>query len=163
MMLDFVQHNPDAFLRSSTMGHFTASAWILNQTLDKALLMHHRKLNKWLQLGGHCDGDDNLIRVAHKEAQEESGIDQINMVSDTIFDIDIHLIPARTHEPMHYHYDVRFLFQTLDSIPLIINHESRGLAWVKFDDIHTLTEENSVLRMAYKSKNLEITIPEAKS
>ena len=154
MMLDFISLHPNAFQRSCIVGHFTASAWIVNQDFNKALLTHHRKLDKWIQLGGHCDGDSHLIRVANKEVEEESGLKSPLMLSPDVFDIDIHLIPSRPQEPAHYHYDVRFLFQAHDSTPLVINHESKKLAWVDLDSIETLTKEDSVLRMARKSRSL---------
>ena len=107
-MLDFLSEHKDCFERTCSIGHFTGSCWLLNQNLDQALLLHHKKLDKWLQLGGHCDGDSNLLNVALKEAREESGINDIEPVQNTIFDIDIHLIPQINDEKPHYHYDIRF-------------------------------------------------------
>ena len=88
-MLSFIDANEDCFERSLEIGHVTGSSWLLNKAGDKALLMHHRKLNKWLQLGGHADGDSDILAVALKEAQEESGITSIEPVNNRIFDIDI--------------------------------------------------------------------------
>ena len=105
-MLAFLEV-PQCFERSLDKDHFTASSWLIDKSANKVLLMHHRKLDKWLQLGGHADGDSNLLRVAIKEAQEESGIQDIKPVHKHIFDIDIHDVPG------HRHFDVRFLLNIL--------------------------------------------------
>jgi 8-oxo-dGTP pyrophosphatase MutT (NUDIX family) len=97
-------------------------------------LMHHTKLDQWMQLGGHCDGDFNILNVAIKEAQEESGIKNIRPLKHDIFDIDLHLIPANYHEAAHYHFDVRFLLHAYDNNTLIKNHESKELKWVEKKD-----------------------------
>lgn len=135
--IKFVENNEDCFQRSNLAGHITASALVINQNFNKILLTHHKKLNKWLQLGGHADGDDNVRRVAMKEAQEESGLKEIQFFSNEIIDIDIHEIPKFQDVPGHFHYDVRFLLIANDSQPLIISEESKDLAW--FD----LNEKNS--------------------
>src|SRR5580704_14695900 len=92
-MLSFIKSHPHCFERTLEVGHITASCWLLNKEGSKALLTHHAKLNQWFQLGGHCDGNSDVLAVAVKEAQEESGIQEIRPVNDQIFDIDIHLIP----------------------------------------------------------------------
>src|SRR5579871_4499535 len=111
-ILFFINQYPDCFERSLKVGHITASAWLLNKDNSKALLMHHKKLGIWVQPGGHCDGNPDVLSVALKEAQEESGIQAIEPLSLSIFDIDIHAIPAIKTEPAHYHYDIRFLLHT---------------------------------------------------
>jgi 8-oxo-dGTP pyrophosphatase MutT (NUDIX family) len=97
-MLAFMHAHENCFERSLEIGHITASSWLLSKQGDKALLTHHAKLNRWFQLGGHCDGDPNVLAVAIKEAQEESGIYDIAPLSTAIFDIDIHLIPAQPED-----------------------------------------------------------------
>ncbi|MEQ8925838.1 MAG: NUDIX hydrolase [Fulvivirga sp.] len=149
--LEFIHRNEDCFERSLLEGHITGSAWIVNQTYDKALLTHHRKLDKWLQLGGHADGETDIIKVAKKEAKEESGLRNLRLLSEDIFDIDIHTIPKRKGIPEHLHYDVRFLFQADDHDPLLINHESKALKWVPLKELNQLTDGNrSIMRMVEK-------------
>lgn len=131
-ILDFLLENTNPFSRELQAGHFTASAFLLNFDKTKFLLMNHSKLNMWLQLGGHCDGDTNCLRVAVKEAQEESGILKIEPVCNDIYDIDIHLIPSNYKEPAHYHYDIRFLLKTVDSDMFVKNSESKELKWIEF-------------------------------
>ena len=150
-MLDFVLSTPHCFERSHAAGHMTGSAWLLSPAGDKALLTLHHNLQRWMQTGGHADGDPDTLRVALKEAGEESGITGIEPISDEIFDIDIHLIPARPAkgEPAHYHYDVRYLLRAPHE-QFAISHESDDLAWWSAGDFATRAAEldASVLRMA---------------
>lgn len=156
--LDLVD-DPLAFTRERKAGHFTASAWIVNKTRTHTLLTLHRKLNKWLQLGGHADGNENLVEVSMTEAIEESGLTSLRLVDRSIFDIDCHAIPARGDEPHHFHYDVRFLVEAEMDEPLILSEESKDLAWVSFDVVEELVGNNtSILRMLEKTSKSEIFI-----
>ena len=150
-MLDFVRSTPHCFERSHAAGHMTGSAWLLNPAGDKALLTLHHNLQRWMQTGGHADGDPDILRVALKEAEEESGITGIVPISGEIFDVDIHLIPARPAkgEPAHFHYDVRYLLRAPHE-QYAISQESDDLAWWSAEDFATRAAEldASVLRMA---------------
>lgn len=157
-MLGFLQQYDDCFERSLQIGHFTASAFLLNKDGSHALLMHHAKLNIWVQPGGHADGDSDLCAVSVKEAQEESGIESIVPVSFEIFDIDIHRIPARGFEPAHDHYDVRFLLQVTSDESLVPNRESKELRWISRYEKTLPTHEPSVVRMFEKWHRLETSI-----
>lgn len=147
----FVQTTPDCFERTHLSGHITGSAWLISPDGKKALLTHHKKLQKWLQLGGHSDGDADTLNVALREAQEESGIEDIKILSSEIFDIDVHKIPARKDEPEHYHYDVRFLLQA-QSESFNVSDESHDLAWKSFDELESMSLEQSMRRMVTKWK-----------
>ena len=147
--MQFVQREPACFERSTVEGHITAAAWLIDPASERVLLTHHRKLDKWLQLGGHADGCGDTRAVAMQEAQEESGIRDVRILSDDIFDIDIHPIPARSQDPAHLHFDVRYVFQAL-SQDFTVSHESHDLAWVPIDRIERYTTEESMKRMAKK-------------
>ena len=149
-ILAFVQDNADCAERSKYSGHLTGSAWIIDPTHTQALLCHHKNLNKWLQLGGHADGDLNLLAVALREAREESGLLFFKVLSQEIYDVDIHLIPARAEQAEHWHYDIRFLLETDTHAPLIVSAESNALAWVPLEKIREYSEEESLLRMCRK-------------
>lgn len=149
----FVSANSDCFARELKEGHVTGSAWIVDKSRTHALFTHHRKLHKWLQLGGHADGDCDIFAVALKEAQEESGLQNITALSDQIFDIDIHLVEDRIVGE-HYHYDVRFLFEADRADELIISHESKDLRWIALDEAAAMINEPSVLRMLNKTRQL---------
>ena len=150
--IDFVETNPNCFERSLKIGHVTGSAWVVNAAGTHVLLTHHRKLNMWLQLGGHADGHTDIFAAAQKEANEESGLTHLEPVTPEIFDIDIHRIPARKKELEHDHYDVRFAFRATASEAYIVSAESHDLAWVEIKNIESYTTEESMLRMAEKWK-----------
>ena len=139
----------DAFQRTHLPGHITCSAWILNASKDKALLVHHAKLNKWVQPGGHADGDENILNVALREAEEETGLKNFK-INKELFDIDIHLIPERKDFPAHDHYDVRFLLIADEKEPILVSDESHDVKWIALSEIEKFTNERSVLRMVEK-------------
>ena len=148
----FVETHADCLLRSCVPGHLTGSAWIVSPDLTRVLLTHHLKLDKWLQLGGHADGDGDLLAVALREAREESGLSRVRPLSPQIFDVERHLIPARKAEPAHYHYDLRFLIEADPAEPLMRAHtESKDLAWVGLERVTALNPEESMARMVRKT------------
>jgi 8-oxo-dGTP pyrophosphatase MutT (NUDIX family) len=148
---DFVNENPDCFERSLLIGHVTGSAWIVDKSRQFTLLTHHRKLDKWFQTGGHCDGDSDVLNVAFKEAQEETGLSDIEAINTNIFDIDIHEIPERKGIPAHLHYDVRFLFEADMNESFTVSSESMDLAWVELSEVSKLNDSESIMRMVWKS------------
>jgi len=141
-------NHPDCYSRDCWAGHITGSAWIVDPTGERVLLTHHRKLDRWLQPGGHSDGDPDTMAVALREAEEETGL-VVQPVDDAIFDLDVHPIPARGDDPEHQHYDVRFALQASNT-DYVVSDESHDLAWVKLDELARYTDEKSVLRMAHK-------------
>jgi 8-oxo-dGTP pyrophosphatase MutT (NUDIX family) len=149
--VEFVQNHTDCLLRSQLSGHLTGSAWVIDRTRQLTLLTHHRKLDKWLQLGGHADGDPDLLAVALREAGEEAGITQLRPVSPAIFDLDRHWIPERKSEPAHWHYDLRFMIEADPAEPLVVTNESKDLAWVKVAEVTALNPEESMARMVRKT------------
>jgi len=150
-MIRFREHYPTTcFNRSLQVGHFTASCMLLDKEEDHALLTHHKKLNRWFQLGGHCDGNSDILAVALKEAQEESGINDIIPISPEIFDIDIHLIPGNKKEIAHFHYDVRFLLKVNSNETIKKSSESNDLRWIKRDVNEIPTGNPSVVRLFNK-------------
>jgi 8-oxo-dGTP pyrophosphatase MutT (NUDIX family) len=156
--IDFVKTESDCFERSLAKGHITGSAWVVNADGSEVLLTHHRKLDRWLQLGGHADGVSDVLSVAVTEAKEESGLVDLTHIGKRIFDIDIHPIPARKHDPEHLHYDVRYVLRANGSLDYIVSDESHDLRWVKLDDVETLTTEPSMMRMVAKWKALRDSI-----
>jgi 8-oxo-dGTP pyrophosphatase MutT (NUDIX family) len=121
-----------AFTRSRLAGHFTGSAFVVSADGERALLLHHAKLGKWLQPGGHADGDFDLAAVALREAQEETGLGGL-VVEGGIFDLDRHAIPARGAEPEHLHWDVRYVLRCTGGEAPAINSESRAFAWRRIE------------------------------
>ena len=119
----------DPFLRERLAGHFTSGAWLVSADGGRVLMTHHRKLERWLQLGGHADGDTDMARVALKEAQEESGLPGLSVEGDSIFDLDRHWIPERKGVPGHWHYDVRYVVHAGADEDYAVSDESHDLAW----------------------------------
>lgn len=151
--LSLLDLEPDCFFRHLAHGHITGSALVINPEGTHVLLLHHRKLDRWLQPGGHADGDEDVARVAEKEAREETGLESIQLVSPEILDLDIHTIPARDMDAEHLHYDIRFLFTADPLEPLRQNRESKGLAWLPLNEVSILTRHNSSInRMIEKTK-----------
>ena len=144
------------FYRDCFPGHITSSAWIVSRESGAVLLTHHRKLERWLQLGGHADGESDVLASALREAEEESGLRDFSVIPATdrceILDIDVHDIPARAPEPLHQHHDIRFLFEVSEA--QLIRHqenESKEVRWFSAEGIEARFDEESLLRMARKA------------
>ncbi len=148
--IDFVAAHPDCFERHLRIGHVTGSAWVVNRAGTHVLLTHHKKLGMWVQLGGHADGDADVFRVARREAEEESGLEGLVPVDGRIFDVDVHRIPGRGEVPEHLHWDIRYAFRATGSEMYRVGDESHDLAWVDIPSMKSVTEEESMLRMAAK-------------
>lgn len=146
----FVENDTQCLARDNFYGHITASAWVIDPEGEKALLTLHRKIGLWLQLGGHTDGNGDLLDVAMREVKEESGLVNLKPVVPGIFDVDVHRIPEVGKDPSHYHFDVRFFLQVEDNQPLIISEESIDLAWFSAEEILSLNTDDSVLRLCQK-------------
>lgn len=144
--LELLDH-PNAYNRNHLPGHFTASGWITTPDLAQVVLVHHRKLNRWLQPGGHADGIEDLHAVACKEVLEETGLKPKEGLP---FDLDIHTIPANNKMPEHLHFDVRFHF-ILPYQPLVCSEESNDLKWVPCNEVASIVQdEPGIIRMLTK-------------
>lgn len=138
------------FHRENLAGHFTGSAWLVSGDGERVLLMLHRKLGRWLQPGGHADGDPDLAAVALREAMEETGLRDLD-VEPSIFDVDAHRIPARGSEPEHWHHDIRYVVVARGDESFVVNEESLALAWRSVADIAAdPAADASLRRMAGK-------------
>ena len=127
-----VEATPLWWHRDTLPGHVTASAFVADPALDHLLLHHHRKLDRWLQLGGHDEGEQAPERTAVREVAEESGLTAVEFFggAPAIFDLDVHAIPARGGTPAHDHLDVRFLLLADPTVPLRrLDAESQDLRW----------------------------------
>jgi 8-oxo-dGTP pyrophosphatase MutT (NUDIX family) len=156
-MLALSKQPGDAFSRRHVEpGHFTASAFVLSSDRRRVLLVHHRKLGRWLQPGGHVEASDaDLVAAAKREVQEETGIVVEAPIGRGIFDVDIHVIPASPKEGHHLHFDVRYAFIALaDTID--VSPELLAVRWVELAAVSELTDEDSVLRCV---ERLRSTVP----
>jgi 8-oxo-dGTP pyrophosphatase MutT (NUDIX family) len=161
---ELVHDHADCFERTCRPGHITAAAWIVSADRRRVLLTHHRKLNRWLQLGGHTDGQWHVEEAALREAREESGLTRFEIVPIRgvvmPFDLDVHVIPARYDangqliEDAHEHHDIRFLLIAHAGSEIRVSDESHDVRWCTPDEVRELTDEESVLRMLYKALDL---------
>jgi 8-oxo-dGTP pyrophosphatase MutT (NUDIX family) len=145
----FIENEPQCFERSLLKGHITGSAMVVNEVFTKTALVLHAKLGKWLQPGGHADGDANIMEVALKEAFEETGLKQLKVLPE-ILDIDIHTIPERKGVPEHLHYDIRFAIIANDLEPFLISDESADIQWISLENVANFNSEKSIERMVTK-------------
>jgi 8-oxo-dGTP pyrophosphatase MutT (NUDIX family) len=152
----FVEQHEDCFDSELWPGHVTGSVWVVNPQRDKALLLHHKKHDQWFQPGGHADGDADILRVALRETHEETGLpyEDIHLVDGRIFDVDIHSIPASHLGPQHTHFDIRFLVEIDDRLPVPGNDESHQILWVPLEAVSHFNNNLSTYRMLEKSRRL---------
>jgi len=150
---------PDIWLRSCGAGHITGSGLVVDSVNKQILLLHHRKLNLWLQMGGHGEGELEPSLIALREVIEESGLTDVSYFPDcgypTLIDVDAHRIPARRDEPEHYHLDFRYLFYTRTPEKVqCLKVEANELRWYSFAEIPTLPLKAATLRLIHKAEKL---------
>lgn len=155
--IDFVNSTDRCCLRTHLAGHCTGSAFIVSPDYRRTLLLFHPFLRRWLQPGGHADGNPDLLEVARREAHEETGLrwedfSAVELATDRVvpLDLDIHDIPARGAEPAHLHYDLRFLLVADPSLQLVPERPEMLLQWIPLNEVEQITDEESVLRLVRK-------------
>lgn len=151
--LDFVSTNDLFWQRENVEGHITASAWVVDKSCIKTLLIHHPKLLQWFQPGGHIEAlDSTLFDAALREATEETGLHDLEIVETQIFDIDVHLIPSHKGVISHYHYDIRILLKAVGEEPQSkIIDKIQDCQWVSLDNVSEYNDSKSVMRMVGKT------------
>ncbi len=163
LILSFLEHNPDAFLRSNLIAHMTASSWIVNQQRSKILMVYHKIYDSWSWTGGHADGDMNLASVALREAHEETGVQSIRLLSEDIFSLES--LPVNGHEkngiyvPSHLHLNVTYLLEAYDSDPLrICSSENSDVRWFALADAPEASSEPWFVQRVYRKLNEKLLV-----
>ncbi len=140
VMLDFIKRNPDCLHRDNHVAHITSSALVVNETMAKVLFAYHKIYDSWAWLGGHNDGDADLLKVAIKEAKEESGLKRIEPYQRDIFALDIiHVsnhIKHGAYVPDHLHLNLTFLLIARESDDIQVNpDEHLAVRWFDIDGV----------------------------
>jgi 8-oxo-dGTP pyrophosphatase MutT (NUDIX family) len=153
-MLELLGRGADSFSRAHFgPGHFTASCYIVDAD-DRLLLHHHRRLDRWLQMGGHIEPGESPLEAALREGREESGLTDLVPIGG-LLDLDIHPIPAGKGEPDHRHFDVRYLARTASAGSIMMDQsESNDLRWVTLEEAATLMPAGESLRVLRKIARL---------
>lgn len=145
---------PEVFKRENERAHFTASAWVVNPERTKVLMIYHNIYDSWAWMGGHADGEEDLFKVAEREAKEESGITDIRPVSEDILSIEI--VTVSGHEkrgkyvPSHLHLNATYLFEAPEDQELFIKpDENSGVMWIDIGDIKNKSTEKWFIERIY--------------
>lgn len=150
LMLEYINNFDDVLTRKNEMCHFTASSWIVNKQRTKALMIYHNIYKSWAWTGGHCDGDEDTLHVALKEAKEESGLENIKILSENpasieIVSVDGHIKRGK-YVSTHVHLNISYLFEADENDKLKIKEdENSGVKWINIDDISKIIREPKML------------------
>jgi 8-oxo-dGTP pyrophosphatase MutT (NUDIX family) len=147
-ILRLVETEPGCFSRKTfAPGHVTGSGFIVHAATRRVLLHHHRRLDAWLQMGGHDEGESDPRATALREGAEESGLSDLALLSPEILDVDVHPIPAGKGEPPHRHHDVRYALVTRTPAAILRDDaESVDLRWFGFDEAATAMNDPDATR-----------------
>lgn len=149
MMLKYIDTFEDVLTRENRMCHFTASNWIVNKERTKVLMIYHNIYKSWAWTGGHADGDSDLLHVALKEVEEETGLKNLKLLSDGIFGIQILTVDSHIKRgkfvPSHLHLDCCFLLEADESEAVKIKaDENSGVEWIDIDQATDVTNEEKM-------------------
>ena len=158
VIFHFIRTNADAFLRGNTIAHMTASAWIVNRDRTKVLMCYHNIYDSWSWTGGHADGDSDLLRVALKEAKEETGVENIAPVSDKIFSLEVLTVDGHEKRGMyvssHLHMNVTYLLEADENEELkVCKGENSGVKWFTLDEALEASSEPWFVKRIYSKLN----------
>ena len=154
LFLKFIKNNNDILTRNNEEGHITSSCWILNKEHNKVLMCYHNIYDSFSWLGGHNDGDSDCLKVALKELKEESGLNNVKLIDDNIFSIEVLTVPSHIKNgkkiKQHIHYNVTYLFECDEYEPLVIKKdENKALKWFYFDEIKDNVKEIDMYNNVY--------------
>ena len=158
LILDFLEKNGDAFLRSNLLAHMTASSWIVNPERTKTLMVYHNLYDSWSWTGGHADGETDLLSVALREAREETGIEHVRPLSPEIFSLEVLTVDGHEkrgeYVPSHLHMNVTYLLEAEESDTLhVCREENSGVAWFSLEDALKASTEPWFVERIYKKLN----------
>lgn len=141
------QHGASLADRTTAPGHLTGSALVVDAAGERVVVLLHTKLRRWLQPGGHADGDTELAGVALREASEETGIVGLRVLVPAV-DLDVHSVDHGDALGRHLHLDLRFVVVAPPDAVIVGNHESLALRWVTLPELEELADEEGLVRLA---------------
>ena len=158
VLLDFIAKNGDAFLRTNLIAHMTASAWVVNASRDKVLMVYHNIYHSWSWTGGHADGDEDLLSVALRECREETGVKTVRPVTGDIFSLEALTVDGHEkrgqYVPSHLHMNVTYLLEADENEPLrVCEGENSGVKWFSLDEALQASTEPWFVERIYKKLN----------
>jgi ADP-ribose pyrophosphatase YjhB (NUDIX family) len=156
LMLQFIERNPDHLMRENLTAHLTSSAIVVNPQKTKVLFAYHNIYDSWSWVGGHNDGDPDMLKVAIKVAKEETGISQVKVLSYDIFMIDViyvaNHIKHGVYVPDHLHLNVTYLLEASeDEILMVKKDENQAVAWIELDDVFKKISEPRMMPIYQKA------------
>lgn len=145
-IIGFVEQNPDCLTRGNEIAHLTASAWVVNPERTKVLMAYHKIYDSWAWLGGHADGNADLLEVAMKEACEEAGLKKVRPVTPEIFSLETLTVDGHVKRgqwvPSHLHLNLTYLLEATEEEMLAVNEEENsGVAWFTFEEALKASKE----------------------
>ena len=158
LILDFIGKNEDAFLRTNLIAHMTASAWIVNDKRDKTLMVYHKIYDSWSWTGGHADGDEDLLRVALREAREETGLENVRCVTGDIYSLEVLTVDGHEkrgeYVPSHLHLNVTYLLTADERDELkVCEAENSGVRWFTLEEALKASSEPWFVKRIYSKLN----------
>ena len=158
VILDFLQKNPDAFLRSNRIAHMTASAWIVNRERTKVVMVYHKIYDSWSWTGGHADGERDLLAVALRECREETGVKHVRAVDGEIFSLEILTVDGHekhgAYVPSHLHLNLTYLLEADENDALsVCEEENSGVRWFTLDGALEASTEPWFVERIYRKLN----------
>ncbi|MBR4110353.1 MAG: NUDIX hydrolase [Clostridia bacterium] len=155
VMISYLKNFDNSLTRENKYGHFTSSAWVVNKERTKVLMIYHNIYNSWAWPGGHADGEEDLLAVAIREVEEETGVKKVKVVTEDIFSLEIITVDGHVkrgeYVPSHTHLNAAFLLEVDESEVLKIKEdENSGVKWIPLEEVEKEATEKWVVENVYK-------------
>lgn len=161
LILSAINTYPNLLTRDNVAMHMTASGYILNKTKDKVLMIYHKIYDSWAWTGGHADGENDLLKVALKEAKEETGLKNIKPITKNLFSLEVLTVNGHIKKgkyvSSHLHLNFTYLLEADENETLIINkEETKGVQWIPLNKINEYSTEKYMINSIYNKLNKKI-------
>lgn len=162
MMIQYLNTFDDVLTRKNEFGHFTASAWVVNKEKTKVLMIYHNIYKSWAWTGGHADGESNLLNTAIRELKEETGVENVKILKDGIFSLEIVCVNGHIknnkYVSSHVHLNLTYLLEVDEKeVVRIKEDENSGVKWIKIEDVAKASNEKWIIENIYKKSNEKLS------